>query len=131
MNSNKPNPSIENLSEEIQDIISRSPNGLVQWGTLSIFFVFLIFLIIGWLIKYPDVIKADVMITTVPSPVIMVSRSAGKILLNKKENDTVSEGGLIAYVQSGASVPDVLALDKSIELLSTSSNLVYRDSLLS
>jgi hypothetical protein len=128
MSSNSAN---EFRSEEVQDLISRSPGGLIQWGTFAILFVFLIFLLISWFIRYPDVITADVTITTVPSPVILVSRSAGKLTLLKKENEKIETGDLIAYIQSGASVPDILALDRIVELLSVSTNSAYADSLLS
>lgn len=130
MSSRKSNRSSETRSEEMQDIISRSPSGLVQWGTLVIFFVFAVLFAISCFIRYPDVITANVTVTTTPSPVTMVSRSAGKLTLLRKENENIEAGDLVAYIQSGASVPDVVALDKTIELLSASSNLIYADSLL-
>jgi HlyD family secretion protein len=114
MNSYKPFPSTESRSKEVQDIISRTPGGLLQWGTFAILFVFLIFFTSAWFIRYPDIITADVTITTVPSPVILVSRSPGKLHLIKRENDAIKVGELIAFVQSGAAVSDVLALENTL-----------------
>ncbi len=115
-------------SDEMQDIISRAPSGFVRWGTFALFFVFLIFFTLGWFIRYPDVITATVTITTVPAPVILVSRSAGKLQLIKRENENIVAGDLLAYIQSNATVADVLALEKIIDLLSA--DPTYVDSLL-
>jgi HlyD family secretion protein len=99
----------------MQDIVSRTPGGLVRYGTSVLSLVFLVFFTLGWFIEYPDVIVADVIITTIPAPVVLVSRSAGKIQLIKTENETVNTGDLVGYIQSSADVEDVLAVEKLIE----------------
>jgi hypothetical protein len=111
----KPNDASSEKSEELHDIISRAPGGLVRYGTSALLLVFLIFFTLGWFIEYPDVIVADVIITTTPAPVMLVSRSTGKIQLIKKENEPVNAGDLVAYIQSGANVEDILAAEKISE----------------
>jgi hypothetical protein len=101
------NELIQIRSEEVQDIISRSPSWMLQWGILLIFFVFVALLGASWFIKYPDVITASVEVTTDPSPVFLVSGTAGKIKLLKEENAQLHEGDLIGYIQSNT-LPDVV-----------------------
>jgi len=121
MESTTGDPSVEK-SEELDDIISRAPGGFVKYGTSALLLVFLIFFTLGWFIEYPDVITADVIITSIPAPVMLVSRSAGKIQLIKKENETVGAGELVGYIQSGANVEDVLA----VETISETDDLSHR-----
>ncbi|MFM8832546.1 MAG: secretion protein HlyD, partial [Cytophagales bacterium] len=59
------------------------PGWLLRWGITLIFVLFLGLLAISWFIKYPDVIKATVVVTTNPAPINLVSRTSGKILLLK------------------------------------------------
>ena len=70
-------------SEEVQEIITHMPGGLIRWGICLIFFLFIVLLSISWFVKYPDVIKAKVVVTTDPAPINLVSRTTGKILLLK------------------------------------------------
>lgn len=97
--------------EEMQDIISRPPSLLVTRGLTVFFCVFVLLLSLTWFIGYPDLIKAKVVITTVPSPINLVSRIGGKIILLKRDNSHVMEQEPIAFIESNASTDDVLQLD--------------------
>lgn len=98
---------LEIRSEEVQEIISHMPSGLIRWGIGLIFFLFVVLLGISWFVKYPDVIKAKVIVTTNPAPVNLVSRSAGKILLLKKDNEAIVKNEVIALIQNNASINDI------------------------
>lgn len=87
------------------------------------FFIFSAFMAASWFIKYPDVIKASVLVTTKRAPIYIVSQIPGKITLLKKENDEVIEGDLIGYIQSNTSLDDVLELDMIILAYRQDSNL--------
>jgi HlyD family secretion protein len=104
-------------SEEMQDIISRAPGGLVRYGTLAFVAVFVIFAALAFFIRYPDIITANVTITTMPAPVVLVSRTGGKLQLLKKEGDHTNAGDLIAYIQSNASPTDIVTLEKLTDRL--------------
>jgi multidrug resistance efflux pump len=102
---------LEIRSEEVQEIISHVPGGLIRWGIGLIFVLFVVLLGISWFVKYPDIIKAKVIVTTNPAPVNLVSRSAGKILLLKMENEAVIKNEVIALIQNNASISDINSLD--------------------
>lgn len=106
---------IEIRSEEVQEIISHVPNGLVRWGLTVIFFVMLTLFSITWFIKYPDLLTAQVVITTTPAPVNLVSRMNGKITLFKQDNQPCQKDEVIALIQSNAEMSAVLNLEKKLE----------------
>lgn len=105
---------IELRSEEVQDIISQVPGWLLRWGISLIFLLFIMLLAISWFIRYPDVIKASVVVTTDPAPINLVTRASGKILLLRKENDLVLKDEVIAVLQTNAKHNYVLALEKTL-----------------
>ena len=106
--------SIEIRSEEVQEIISHIPNGLVRWGLTVIFFVMGSLLGVTWFIKYPDLLTASVVITTSPAPVNLVSRAGGKITLLKQDNQPCQKDEVLAFIQSNAEVPVVLDLEQRL-----------------
>ncbi len=107
---------IELRSEEVQDIISQVPGWLLRWGITLIFLLFMVLLAISWFIRYPDVIKASVIVTTDPAPINLVSRSSGKILLLNKQNENVAENDVIAVLQTTANYIDVIWLEKMLSI---------------
>jgi hypothetical protein len=109
----EPHP-IEIRSEEVQEIISHVPNWILRWGITVIFAALAVLLFISWFIKYPDILTANVVITTTPVPVTFVSRSSGNIILLKKEGERVSPEEVFGYIQSTTSWKAVLALEDAI-----------------
>lgn len=107
---------IETRSEEVQEIISRMPGWIISYGATLLFIILLGIFWMAWFIRYPDIIKANIIITTNPPPVTLVARSVGKLTLLKQENEKIAKGAIIAYIQSGASLNDVLTLENSINL---------------
>lgn len=87
------------------------PNGLVRWGISVIFFVMLTFFAASWFIKYPDILTAEVVVTTEPAPISLVARTAGRLSLVRSDGAMCGQGDLIAFIQSNASVEDVIRLE--------------------
>jgi hypothetical protein len=96
--------SIELRSDEVEGIISHMPNLLIRWGLTLLFSILMLFIGISWLIKYPDIISADVIISTQPSPIQLVARNSGKLMLFKSEGMVIKKGELIACIQSDVSL---------------------------
>ena len=65
--------------EDIQQILGHPPGWTLRWGISVVFIAVLIFLIMGWLIKYPDVIEAEVKLVTPSPPVRLFTRTDGKV----------------------------------------------------
>lgn len=112
---------IEIRSEEVQEIISHVPNWIIRWGITMIFVVFLIFLTVSWFVKYPDVLKAKVMITSNPAPIEIVARADGPLALLKEDGATVLPGEPLAYIMSEVSYEDVLLTEQLLVKIVSSS----------
>lgn len=117
-------PSQENgqklRSEEIQDILTRVPHWMIIWGNSLILLIIIIFFILSWVIKYPDIITADAVITSNIPPQREYARASGKIdtiLVNN--NERVSKGQILGMIENAANLKDVLTLKKHIGRVNT------------
>lgn len=101
----------ETHTQEMQDIISAPPSWLLTWG-ITLFFVVLI-LIFGMtsLIRYPDIVKTQVIINSVNSPKPVVAKRSGKLIkILVQENQLIKDGQALAYLESTANHMQVLEL---------------------
>lgn len=95
---------IEIYSDEIQAIISRVPNWMIQWGNTLILFLIILTLFFSWLIKYPDIVKGSITLTTENPPVKINAYASGKLTkLFLNEGDTINPGQAIAEIESSIS----------------------------
>ncbi|MBL7818731.1 MAG: HlyD family efflux transporter periplasmic adaptor subunit [Saprospiraceae bacterium] len=104
---------IELRHEDVQEILGTPPSWIIRWGTTVVLVGIALLFLVGWIIKYPDLIHAPVSVTTEMPPVAVVARTTGylsKLLV--KENDTVHAGDLLVVLQSSANYQDVLDLEK-------------------
>lgn len=114
----KKRDTITNRTEEIQDIIERMPRNtgrMVVWIIMGLTVLLLSF---GWLVKYPEVIKGPITISSKLSPVKLVSKASGRLyLLNHKSSDLVEKGEIFALIESSADLHDILIIDSIIKNL--------------
>jgi len=106
---------IELLSEDVQEIMGRTPSWLVRWG-VTVVFVILMGLIVGsTLFSYPDIITSSVVILSENPPAAIVARSSGRIqqlLVNNEQK--VYKGEILAVLENTAEYQDVLALEQQL-----------------
>ncbi len=105
---------IEFRSEEVQEILSKTPNWMIRWG--NALFLLLVFLVlsISWLIKYPDVIESNAVITTNMPPQKEFARFTGKFdSIYVSDNQIVARNTVLAVLKNSARTEDVYYL-KSI-----------------
>jgi HlyD family secretion protein len=78
----------------------------------------MLFILLLWLIKYPDTIPAPVEITTVNPPVTLVSKLTGRIKnLYVRDKDEIKKGKLIAVMETAASIDEMNKLKAIIDTL--------------
>ncbi len=100
-------------SEPVNEIISNPPARIIRWGTVVIAFVFLLLIFLAWIIRYPDIVPAEIEITTQNPPVTLVTNTAGRIYkLYVHDREKVAPGQLLALLETSASIPEVEALKK-------------------
>ncbi len=115
------NSEINLRSDDVQEIMSRVPHWLIRWGSGIIFFILILFFSVSWLVKYPDIIKVDLTITTQIPPEKLVARSSGKLqALLVQNNDTVVPNQPLAIIENGANYKDALLLKSILDTINIS-----------
>jgi multidrug efflux pump subunit AcrA (membrane-fusion protein) len=118
---------IELRSDDVQEILGTPPSWILRWGITFVFMGVIMLGVVSWIVKYPDIIRASVQITTNVPPVPVVSRSTGylsKLLV--KEGDTVKQGDLLVVLQSSAHYEDVFKLESQLRELDSLNDEVLR-----
>lgn len=115
-----PNQDIELRSEEVQEILSRVPHWMIRWGNVLILLLVVLLLVMSWFIKYPEVVKTDIVITTSTPPEKLIARSSGrfeKILIKNRQQ--IKKGMPLAVIENTADYKDVFRLKYVMDTLST------------
>ena len=101
-----------NESEAIKSILGNPPGWLLNWGIslVGIFVTALLFM--SWIIKYPDIIPAQVVLTTENPPIRVVANNSGRLdewLV--KDQDYITKDAVIAKFYSTAKTQDIIQLE--------------------
>ena len=105
-------------SEPVNEIMGSPPGKILKWGNAIILVTFVLFILLLWLIKYPDRIPASVEITTVNPPVTLVSKLTGRIKnLYVRDKDEIKKGKLIAVMETAASIDEMNKLKAIIDTI--------------
>ncbi|MBN2613143.1 MAG: HlyD family efflux transporter periplasmic adaptor subunit, partial [Bacteroidales bacterium] len=82
------------------------------WGTTIISLTIIILITGSALFRYPDILYADVVLTTQNPPADLVARTSGKIQkLFVKDNQTVKAGEFIALLETAADYEDIVSVE--------------------
>jgi multidrug efflux pump subunit AcrA (membrane-fusion protein) len=98
-------------TDDMQDIITTVPSWLLRWGITLFFCVLVLIVGLSALVRYPDIVKAQLKVDSPNSPKPVVSKISGKLVkLLVAENETVKAGQPLAYLESTANHDKVLNL---------------------
>ncbi len=107
------NQKVELRSEEVQDILGHVPAWIVRWGILVILITVTLIIVGSWFFRYPDIKRANVIITTENPPATLIARTSGKIQeLFVQDNQNVTAGTRLAIIENASDYRDVLLLDE-------------------
>jgi multidrug efflux pump subunit AcrA (membrane-fusion protein) len=110
------NSTFELRSEEVQDILTRVPHWMIRWGTVLIFAIILMLCIVSWFVKYPDIVSAEIVITTTIPPEKLLARTSGRIeIILVQDKSIVKENTPLAIIQNTADYKDVFLLKSILE----------------
>jgi multidrug efflux pump subunit AcrA (membrane-fusion protein) len=105
-------PLLTTHSEELQEIMGRIPSQVIRQGTVVIFSILVVILLLSYLVKYPEMVVAPITITTLNPPVDLMAKSTGKIeKLFVTDGQQVANGELIAVLFNIADYNDVFELE--------------------
>ncbi|HZY38619.1 MAG TPA: HlyD family secretion protein [Mucilaginibacter sp.] len=88
-------------SDEVQDIITKVPSWLLRWGITLFFGILLLIILLSALIRYPDVVNAQLKIVSLDPAKPILSAAAGKIdKLLVSSHKIVKMGDPLAFVSA-------------------------------
>lgn len=106
------------LSEEVNEIITSVPAWVVRSGTMVIFSVIAVILLISAFIQYPDIVKTSLKVNSLNSPKAVIAIQGGKLIRILIHNDQqVIENQPLAYIESTAKHEEVIRLAGKLDLL--------------
>jgi multidrug resistance efflux pump len=117
------NTAIELRSEEVQEILTRVPHWMIRSGSVVVLFILLSLFFVSWLVKYPDIITTQIVITTNIPPEKLVAKISGKIetvLVNDRM--VVSKNTPLAVIENSASYDDVFLLKSIVDTINIDKN---------
>jgi len=110
---------IQIRSEEVQEILSYVPNWMIRYGNTLVLLLMLLLLLISWFVKYPDVITAEVVVTTKIPPEKIYTKSTGQIesiLVNN--NSQITKNTFIGVIENSGNYKDILLLKSILDTIS-------------
>lgn len=109
-------PQLTTHSEELQEIMGRIPSRVIRHGTVVIFAILVVILVLSWLVKYPEIVAAPITITTINPPADLMAKSTGKIeKLLVADGQQLTAGDLVAVLFNIADDNDVFTLERLLE----------------
>lgn len=103
-------------SEEVQDILTKVPHWMIRWGTVLIFTIIVLLFFVSWFVKYPDVVKTEIVITTNIPPEKIVSKSSGRIeAILVKNKMLVPKNSTLAIIENTANYKDIFRLKDIVD----------------
>jgi multidrug resistance efflux pump len=110
------NTKFELRSEEVQDILTKVPHWMIRWGTILIFGIIIMLFFTSWFLKYPDVVKTEIVITTNIPPEKLVAKTSGRITaILVKDKSIVAQNTHLAVIENAANYKDILLLKNIID----------------
>lgn len=111
---------IELQKRDVEDMLGRVPTWITRNGMI-LFLILLLLLIFGsWVFKYPDILRAPILVTSVNPAAEIEARTSGKITDLFVTNNVMVEGGdVLAMLENPASYEDILKLKSGLRFLDT------------
>lgn len=109
---------IELRSEEVQDILTRVPHWMIRWGNVLILILVGLIFAFAWIIKYPDIVQTEIVITTQIPPEKLVAKTSGRIeKILVEDRQKVSEKTPLAIIENPANYKDVFFLKTIVDTI--------------
>lgn len=117
------NKEIELRSEEVQEILTRVPHWMIRWGSVVVLLILLSLFFVLWLVKYPDVITTQIVITTNIPPEKLVAKVPGKIeVILVKDRMLISKNTPFAVIENSANYKDLFLLKSIVDTINIDKN---------
>ena len=117
---------IDTNSEQIREILAKQPGFVLKWGISVIFIAVFLMLLATWIIKYPDIIHSEVILTTENPPQKEYAKVTGKIdTIFVSDSDNVSNQQPLAILENTANYKDVFFLKSILDTIQIQKHSFY------
>jgi HlyD family secretion protein len=107
-----------NEQRELQALLGRPPGRLLHYGITIVAFGVVVLLGVSWLVRYPDIVPAQIQLTTQVPPIRVIAETSGKLSeFRIADNTLVKEGEVIAVLDDPADWQDIIAVDEFLRQL--------------
>lgn len=111
---------IELRNEEVQEILTRVPHWMIRWGNVVVLVILLLLFWASYVVRYPDMIPTQIVITTAVPPEKLVARTSGKIeAVLVKDKALVAKNTPLAVIENAANYKDVFLLKSLVDSIHT------------
>ena len=101
-----------NDQHEIDQILGNPPNWLLHWGISLVFIAAIVFSLLAWWIKYPDVLTAEVQILTENPTIRVIPLASGQLAeLLVANQEAVQKDQLLAAIDNPVTRLDIIRLE--------------------
>ena len=91
---------------------------MIRWGSIVVLGIMLMLFFVSWLVKYPDVITTQIMITTNVPPQKLEAKTSGKIeAILIRDKSAISKNTPIAVIENTADYKDVFLLKSIVDTI--------------
>ncbi|PHI20879.1 hypothetical protein CEQ90_05805 [Lewinellaceae bacterium SD302] len=105
-------------SDTVNEVLSTPPPLLLSSGNYLILAVLIIFVALGLLIRFPDVVPASGIVTTANSPLTLVAQSSGRIqYVTELDNSLIDSNSIICVISSDEDYRDIQVLKRLLSKL--------------
>ncbi|MDG1573289.1 HlyD family efflux transporter periplasmic adaptor subunit [Robiginitalea sp. M366] len=112
-------------SQEVQEVLSKPPKWIIRYGITIVFFITALILLLSSLIKYPDIVEAEVLVTTSSPAEHIIARSSGALDTIYFDNGSqVSKQDVIGVIRNTARTNDVYQLKGYIDTFDVSKDVL-------
>lgn len=120
-----PNRNNISRSSEVEEILTKVPHWMVRWGNSLLLIIVMLLFALSWLIKYPDTIEGNAIITSKTPPQKIYSPNKGKLeTLFVQDQQKVKKNQILALIENSADSDDVNLLKKKLEEISFSKGIL-------
>jgi len=117
---------IDTNSEQIREILAKQPGFVLKWGISVIFIAIFLMLLATWIIKYPDIIHSEVILTTENPPQKEYAKVTGKIdTIFVSDSDNVHNQQPLAILENTANYKDVFFLKSILDTIQIQKQSFY------
>lgn len=120
------NEELNIYSEEVKDVLADPPKAIFRLGNTLLLVFILLIVFLSWLIKYPDIVTGQAILTTEIPPQKEFARITGKIdSLFVVNYQVVNQDTPLALIENTANYDDVIYLKTILDTLSVNQLSLY------